>query len=416
MRPANRTINSLRVLLLLLVIAAPAGAALAASARQDETPLSPTPSATIRIPTAFPTATLEPIPAGGGRIAVQNAAIRTGPNQEMPIIGGLYYSDPVFPIGRDASGIWVALPFNGRTGWLSSRLVEWAVGMDLNVLPVLPENAILGASPASVTPPPSIARTPTSIPTPEPLRVTGEAGIIEPPIPATGMPVTATNTPLPGSTGPHVTANFPFPSGVMLGGGFILLSAALSYGWLAVSARQELRRYASGFVLPDCPVCQSGALVLDEKKAYTLGLPRVNRLVRCETCRSVLREVRPGTWRYAVDPLVNPDLATLFHGKQFTDEQLPTFAQEARQYPPHQSDVPAVELPGDLASPEEIISAIEARYIETVEEEARAAEQAEEQGADGTTNSEPSGETDGKATNGAEDSPVPDGDTPAEQR
>src|SRR5690606_373102 len=114
--------------------------------------------------------------------------------------------------------------------------------------------------------------------------------------------------------------------------GFDLQSLNVSQetlGWLAVAAaalilgaalylggrgrrRGELMRYADGFVLDECPVCQTGALELEENVQRV-----VKRTVRCDTCRSVLRQVRPGRWRYTIDPLVNPELADRFSGQDF---------------------------------------------------------------------------------------------------
>ncbi|MEO1288360.1 MAG: hypothetical protein AAFV93_11375, partial [Chloroflexota bacterium] len=81
-------------------------------------------------------------------------------------------------------------------------------------------------------------------------------------------------------------------------------------------------RYANGFVIERCPVCQRGQLQVDERPARTLGIPTVRRTVRCDVCRSVLRETGSRRWRYAVDRLENPTMYTRFNGKQITDADL----------------------------------------------------------------------------------------------
>jgi hypothetical protein len=85
---------------------------------------------------------------------------------------------------------------------------------------------------------------------------------------------------------------------VLLGG------YAISYT-LSVSA---LRRYDTGFVIRRCPVCEAGKLQMEERPYRILGIPKVRRAVRCDRCRSVLREVGKQRWRYAIDPVENQTL------------------------------------------------------------------------------------------------------------
>jgi len=103
--------------------------------------------------------------------------------------------------------------------------------------------------------------------------------------------------------------------------------AALLYVWQWSAGRIEVRRYARGFILSICPVCQEGHIHLDEVVRKTLGIQWVRRSARCDTCRSVLRELRPGVWRYSVDAFVNPEMAERFKNRRVTTAELHELAQ-----------------------------------------------------------------------------------------
>lgn len=92
---------------------------------------------------------------------------------------------------------------------------------------------------------------------------------------------------------------------------------------------REVRRYAKGFLFDTCPACHEGHLHLDEIVQRSMGIPSVRRSVRCDTCRSVLREVRPGRWRYTVDPYVNPDMASRYDTRWLSRADLESLAQGA---------------------------------------------------------------------------------------
>lgn len=102
----------------------------------------------------------------------------------------------------------------------------------------------------------------------------------------------------------------------------VAVAAGLVYLGAFARAMPELRRYEQGFVRNDCPVCQRGTLVLDEKRTSTLGIPSVRRTVRCTACRSVLREKSPQHWAYAVDRLENPPIYERFNGREISDDEL----------------------------------------------------------------------------------------------
>lgn len=83
-----------------------------------------------------------------------------------------------------------------------------------------------------------------------------------------------------------------------------------------------LDRYAAGFVLHSCPVCTEGKLEIEERPYRALGLPRVRRTARCDTCRSVLREVGRRRWRYSVDPHANPELFADYNNRVVSEASL----------------------------------------------------------------------------------------------
>lgn len=145
--------------------------------------------------------------------------------------------------------------------------------------------------------------------------------------PVTPTPTIPTETPAPTLTPPlpieapvEVEESNPMIplmalAGVTVAGGLVYLGAF-------ARAMPELRRYEQGFVRTDCPVCERGALVLEEKRSSTLGIPSVRRTVRCTACRSVLREKNPQHWTYAVDRLENPTVYERFNGREIRDDEL----------------------------------------------------------------------------------------------
>jgi hypothetical protein len=142
----------------------------------------------------------------------------------------------------------------------------------------------------------------------------------------------------PGSAGPASVVSPASGSGgsapfaIWLGGGLAL--AALAYlGVYAVQAANR-DRYREGFILSVCPVCEEGHLYLEERRYRILGIPRVRRVVRCDVCRSVLRQVGRRRWRYAVDGVENPDLYGTLNGRVLTEHRLMEIAPEYGGTPP----------------------------------------------------------------------------------
>mgnify|MGYP005851930551 FL=1 len=68
-----------------------------------------------------------------------------------------------------------------------------------------------------------------------------------------------------------------------------------------------------------CPVC-GGHLAADKRGRGLFR--RGRRVVRCDSCRSVLRERGRNRWHYAVDPGPHPDLYRRVNGRYLTEEEL----------------------------------------------------------------------------------------------
>jgi len=81
-------------------------------------------------------------------------------------------------------------------------------------------------------------------------------------------------------------------------------------------------RFRGGFLSEACPVCQTGHLHVENRPERFLGLPDARHTVRCDQCRSVLREVRPRIWRYTVDPLANPPLYAQINNRELSEAAL----------------------------------------------------------------------------------------------
>lgn len=117
-----------------------------------------------------------------------------------------------------------------------------------------------------------------------------------------------------------------FPVEAAIGGIGILL--VLLYVGLYLRGVALVERYASGFVIEGCPVCQRGHLTVDTKVERTFGIPRPRRTVRCNECRSVLRQTGDGWWRYAVDRLENPAIYDRFNNREIDDSTLVSLGRE----------------------------------------------------------------------------------------
>lgn len=340
--------------------------------------------------------TLPDPPPGGGVVTVENLIIRAGASTEWRAIGVLSFGEEIIPVGRSADGEWAIFELNpqGDLGWVAEEFIEWHPDLNFQALPVLipPPTPTVTASP---TEEPTSTSTPSAEPTETEAPDTSTAEPTEAPtssptpVPPTTIP-TATPTEAAaalGPTGAPETAASPIPTLPITGepsaslgnvppwawiaGGGVLLALIL-YLWRGARARRELRRYSEGFVLETCPVCRVGTLHIDRHVDYQLGVPSVRRIVRCDHCNSVVRQIRPGQWRYAVDPHANPQLAADHDDTRLmTDADLQDFAVHARRYSP---DVVAVNPAQAELSPEfewvvEHLEALEADVIAAREQE-----------------------------------------------
>jgi hypothetical protein len=71
-----------------------------------------------------------------------------------------------------------------------------------------------------------------------------------------------------------------------------------------------------------------------------------------------MRQVRPGLWRYTIDPYVNPQLATDYNGKLITDPQLVDLAGRVDDYPPEPFEA---RMGTDRLTDEDILADLEAK-------------------------------------------------------
>jgi ribosomal protein S27E len=131
--------------------------------------------------------------------------------------------------------------------------------------------------------------------------------------PATDIPAATppqTNGPTPGSIAPELIA----------AGALILL--ILGYIALYLRGAATASQYAGGFVIDKCPVCREGNLTVESRTERSLGIPNTKHVVRCDNCRSVIRESGGGRWRYAVDRAVNPAMYDRLNNREIREDTL----------------------------------------------------------------------------------------------
>ena len=124
--------------------------------------------------------------------------------------------------------------------------------------------------------------------------------------------------------------------------GVIGLVLVLGYVGLYMRGLAAADRYNDGFAVDVCPICRRGHLNIENRQDRVLGVPRPRRIVRCDTCRSVLREIGHRRWRYAVDPVESQALFFQYNGREIDDETL----VELLQNPPERS-VPTPKPPAE---------------------------------------------------------------------
>lgn len=163
---------------------------------------------------------------------------------------------------------------------------------------------------------------------------------------ATRTPAAAIVLPTPVSSLPETAApSAPTLAPEAIVGGLLLLALIVYVGlyWRGLSVAD---RYAEGFVIQRCPICQQGQLSVETRQNRVLGIPRPRSTVRCDTCRSVLREAGSHRWRYAVDPAENPPIYKRFNGKILDETRLIALENSMPPAPPpiHSPTKPPVFL------------------------------------------------------------------------
>jgi len=295
------------------------------------------------------TPTLMPPPGSGGRVAVEALYVRDQPSFSGNVVGVIPYGQSVYPVGRNGDSSWIAVNWASARGWVYAEMIAWDPALDLNSLPTLVQSTGVPPTPSG-SPVPSATEPPAASPSSQPPSDTPTAAATPdtPTREAIVAPTLGGPTPRPFATAPVISA----PSGgipasaqtPLFAGLSILVIGGLAYFWQWSAGRNEVRRYARGFVLTICPVCQEGHIHLDEVVRSTAGVQWVRRTARCDTCNSVLRELRPGLWRYSVDAYVNPELAERFKSQRATTAELQDLARHIiLKQPDPELDEPTVE-------------------------------------------------------------------------
>lgn len=181
---------------------------------------------------------------------------------------------------------------------------------------------------ASETPVP-----PTDEPTDAPTKSASETPTDEPTSDGTQVAAVITVTPLPAPTDlpneptpvtPISTPDAPSRSSIApeaIAAGVIVLGII---GYLVAYLRGAAgaKRYAAGFVIDTCPICREGSLMVESRTERNLGIPNTRHLVKCDNCRSLLREIGGGRWRYAVDRAANPVLFDRLNNRELREDTL----------------------------------------------------------------------------------------------
>lgn len=213
-------------------------------------------------------------------------------------------------------------------------------------LPPPTQTASATALPASVTPSLAPATETADLPTVEPSPIviivspsTAAAQVIEQSTATSTTAPTATLglSPTPSEASGSQEGRLPLEA--LLGGLVVVL--ILVYVALYWRGLGLMDRYAGGFVVERCPVCQRGHLTVETRTERLFGIPRPRRIVRCNECRSLLRETASRRWRYAVDPVENPDLYRQYNGQELDE---PTLI-ELSKHPIQSSSNPVPRLP-----------------------------------------------------------------------
>jgi hypothetical protein len=126
--------------------------------------------------------------------------------------------------------------------------------------------------------------------------------------------------------------------------GAVLVTLVIGYIGLYWRGLTVADRYTDGFVIDRCPVCHEGNLHVEMRRGWVFGIPRPRYSVRCDNCRSVLREAGSRRWRYAVDPTANPPIYNRFNGKVIDEPALRVL--ESQAIAKRSTEPPPVRPPG----------------------------------------------------------------------
>jgi hypothetical protein len=336
-------------------------------------------------PTMTPTLPAEP--AGGGLVIADRLVVRSGPGVEYRRIGDLPYGAEVYPVGRYIGSLWILIDYNGQDGWISRGWVRWHPDLNTDELPLATlapaATTELTATPSPTAPSATATQPPvpaaTSTVTPPPATEIPDASPLPPsptPAAAAAPQIEPTVEPAPETA----TSPDPLPGRVRDGSNWwvagpiagALLLATILYTRQMRKARLELRRYADGFPIQFCPACRIGQLYLEENIHRLAGIPVVSRSVRCDHCRSVLRQYAPGHWRVTIDPLANPALSEEYNALLLSDADFHGFVERARAFEPSARPEPPGDISPAFQSVVEHLEELEAEIIALQEQEARA--------------------------------------------
>lgn len=265
------------------------------------TPLPPTETAMPLSPTATytltpPPPTISPVPASATPVPTKIPAVAPTTSQT-------------------ASPTFTATPIPATPTLTMTQVPPTA---SLTATPVVPTNTPVAIVPSvTASEPETSSITPTEVPqsaTPQP----SASATTKPDATQTSAVLdSVTSTPVsPLSGTPQPMGGIP-PEALIGGVALLLLLTYAGFYWRGLAG---MERYVSGFVIEKCPVCQQGDLVVDAHQERVFGIPRARHTVRCTNCRSVLREADNRCWRYAIDPVDNPELYRRYNG-QIVDEE-----------------------------------------------------------------------------------------------
>lgn len=207
---------------------------------------------------------------------------------------------------------------------------------------VEPTNTSTDAPTSTITPEPSATYTeipPTETATDAPTQETPVATETEPPATSTESPTdeatqiaaVITVTAIPPS--PEPISPTPSPSGdntpatddglaaEAFAAGVIFLGI-IAYLVAYLRGTASAKRYATGFIIDTCPICREGQLAVESRTERSLGIPNTRHLVKCNNCRSLLREIGGGRWRYAVDRSANPVLYDRLNNREVREDTI----------------------------------------------------------------------------------------------